>query len=374
MNRKDENRDRLSTQVLDSLYTAVLLVDENLRLNYLNSAAEELLEISAHRILNSRVYELFRDERLSAIVESAFATGNPIVRRGVTLQLIHGRTVRVDLTATPVTESLPATEVVLEMTQIDRQLRIEREEGLLAQSHATRALVRGLAHEIKNPLGGLRGAAQLLERELHSEALKEYTQVIISEADRLQGLMDQMLGPNRLPNPKMVNIHEAIERVRQVVGADFPATVTIVRDYDPSIPDTWLDLDQLIQALMNLVRNAAQAVTEADLGMEGDEPIKGEIIIRTRAVNNFTISSKVHKLIAKIDIIDNGPGIDESMSESLFLPMITGRKEGTGLGLPIAQSLINLNGGLIEWQSRPGKTQFTVLLPITDNVAAAHDV
>jgi len=366
MNSRDENRDRLSSQVLDSLHTAVLLVDENLRLNYLNSAAEELLEISAHRILNSRVHELFRDERLSAIVESAFASGNPIVRRGVTLELSHARTVRVDLTATPVTESRPPTEVVLEMTQIDRQLRIEREEGLLAQSHATRALVRGLAHEIKNPLGGLRGAAQLLERELHSEELKEYTQVIISEADRLQGLMDQMLGPNKLPNPRMINIHEAIERVRQIVAADFPETITIVRDYDPSIPDTWFDLDQLIQALMNLVRNAAQAVTEADMGMKGDEQVKGEIILRTRAVNNFTISSKVHKLIARIDIIDNGPGIDESMSESLFLPMITGRKEGTGLGLPIAQSLINLNGGLIEWQSHPGKTQFTVLLPITD--------
>ncbi|MCW8825006.1 MAG: nitrogen regulation protein NR(II), partial [Gammaproteobacteria bacterium] len=341
---------------------AVLLVDQDLRLKYLNNAAEILLEISAQRILNSGMRELFRDERLAGIIESAFASGSPILRRSVTLELIHGRTVKVDLTASPVTDTAQPTEVVLEMTQIDRQLRIEREEGLLAQGHATRALVRGLAHEIKNPLGGLRGAAQLLERELHNEELKEYTQIIISEADRLQGLMDQMLGPNRLPTPKMINIHEALERVRQVVNADFGGKVSIVRDYDPSIPDTWIDLDQLIQSLMNLIRNAAQAVTE----MERDDHTQGEIILKTRTVSHFTISSKVHKLVAKIDIIDNGPGIDESMSESLFLPMITGRIEGTGLGLPIAQSLINLNGGLVEWQSRPGKTQFTVLLPITD--------
>jgi len=359
---REKNRDQFSAHVLDNLHASVLLVDENLRLKCLNSAAEVLLEISAQRILNSRIPELFRDERLEGILESAFASGNTIVRRGVTLELIHGRTVTVDLTASPVTDMAEPTEVILEMTQIDRQLRIEREEGLVAQGQATRALVRGLAHEIKNPLGGLRGAAQLLERELHNEELKEYTQIIISEADRLQGLMDQMLGPNRLPAPKMVNIHEALERVRQVVNADFRDKISIVRDYDPSIPDTWIDLDQLIQSLMNLIRNAAQAVTE----MQCEDESRPEIILRTRTVSHFTLSSKVHKLVAKIDIIDNGPGIDESMSESLFLPMITGRKEGTGLGLPIAQSLINQNGGLIEWKSRSGMTQFTVLLPIRD--------
>ena len=362
MNSRDNNRDQFSTQVLDNLHAAVLLVDQDLRLKYLNSAAEMLLEISAQRILNSGMRELFRDERLAGIIESVFASGNPILRRSVTLELIHGRTVKVDLTASPVADTSQPTEVVLEMTQIDRQLRIEREEGLLAQGHATRALARGLAHEIKNPLGGLRGAAQLLERELHNEELKEYTQIIVSEADRLQGLMDQMLGPNKLPTPKMVNIHEALERVRQVVEVDFGGKLSIVRDYDPSIPDTWIDLDQLIQSLMNLVRNAAQAVTE----MKREDETSVEIILRTRTVSHFTINSKVHRLVARIDIIDNGPGIDESMSESLFLPMITGRTEGTGLGLPIAQSLINLNGGLIEWQSRPGKTQFTVLLPIKD--------
>jgi two-component system nitrogen regulation sensor histidine kinase GlnL len=362
MNSHENKQDQFNARLLDNLHTAVLMVGQDLRLKYLNNAAEVLLEISAQRVINSGMRELFRDERLAEIVESAFVSGNPIMRRSVTLDLIHGRTVKVDLSASPVTDTLQPSEVVLEMIQIDRQLRIEREEGLLAQGHAARALVRGLAHEIKNPLGGLRGAAQLLERELHNEELKEYTQIIISEADRLQVLMDQMLGPNKLPHPRMVNIHEALERVRQIVEADFAGKISIVRDYDPSIPDTWIDLDQLIQALMNLVRNAAQAVTE----MAGSAHRKGEITLKTRTVSHFTISTRVHRLVAKIDIIDNGPGIDESMSESLFLPMITGRKEGTGLGLPIAQSLVNQNGGLIEWQSHPGKTKFTVLLPIRD--------
>jgi two-component system nitrogen regulation sensor histidine kinase GlnL len=199
----------------------------------------------------------------------------------------------------------------------------------------------------------LRGAAQLLERELHNEELKEYTNIIISEADRLQALMNQMLGPNTLPSQRELNIHEPLERVRQVVAAELSDSIHIIRDYDPSIPEIYADMDQLIQALMNLVRNAAQAV--------GDE---GEIILRTRALRRYTIGHTLHKLVVRIDIIDNGPGISEEMRESLFLPMITGRSEGTGLGLPIAQSLINLNGGLIEWESQPGKTVFTVLLPV----------
>ncbi len=350
--------------MLDSLHTAVLYLDQELRLQYLNSAAEALLAISARQPLNGNICEQFRDNRLSTIVADIVVTGAPVVRRGVTLEPVHGHTVQVDLTATPTTGGQGVAGVVLEMRQIDRQLRIEREEGLVAQGQATRALVRGLAHEIKNPLGGLRGAAQLLERELHNEALREYTRIIICEADRLQRLIDQMLGPNRLPVPQRVNIHEALERVRQIVAADFSDRITLVRDYDPSIPDGWIDLDQLIQALINLVRNAAQAVTGPE--MDRADQAMGEIRLKTRTVSHFTINAKVHRLAAKIDIIDNGPGIAEALSESLFLPMISGRRNGTGLGLPIAQALVNLNGGMIEWQSRPGRTQFTVLLPIVE--------
>jgi two-component system nitrogen regulation sensor histidine kinase GlnL len=269
--------------------------------------------------------------------------------------------VTVDITALPVSDANQPGRLLLELSQVDRQLRITREEGLLAQSYATRSLIRGLAHEIKNPLGGLRGAAQLLERELHNEELKEYTQIIISEADRLQSLMNQMLGPNVLPNKRMINVHEALERVRQVVGAELPASVVIRRDYDPSIPELQADLDQLIQAVMNLVRNAAQAVGES-----------GVIILRTRSLRQYTIGHTLHKLVARIDVIDNGPGIPEEMQGGLFLPMVTGRADGTGLGLPIAQSLINSNGGLIEWESRPGHTQFTVLLPIDNGERPNH--
>ncbi|QEP44918.1 PAS domain-containing sensor histidine kinase [Ectothiorhodospiraceae bacterium BW-2] len=340
-------------QVLDILQSAVLLFDNRLMLRYLNTTGEMVLGVSMRRVSAMSALELLQDSDLVALMEQALQEGNPIARRGITLRRLHGGDITVDLMAIPTYEVSDAQELIVEITQIDRRLRITREEGLMAMNQATRVLVRGLAHEIKNPLGGVRGAAQLLERELHDEELKEYTQVIIREADRLQELIDQMLGPKSPPVRRMISIHEALERVRQIVKADFPTTLEIIRDYDPSIPELMADLDQLIQALMNLARNAAQAVNG-----------NGRVTLRTRAVHQFTIGNQIHKLVAKIDIIDNGPGIDKDISESIFLPMISSKREGTGLGLPIAQSLINLHNGLIEWQSRAGHTQFTVLLPI----------
>ena len=230
----------------------------------------------------------------------------------------------------------------------------------MAQHQAARAVVRGLAHEIKNPLGGLRGAAQLLERELSDESLKEYTRVIIGEADRLRNLVNRMLGPNTLPQKALINIHHVLERVRSVVLADTPVGalnaapgVRIIRDYDPSIPDFQADRDQLIQAVLNIVRNAVQAV--------GDT---GDITLRTRIQRQATISQQRYKLAVRIDIVDNGPGIPTDMLENIFYPLVTGRPEGTGLGLSIAQSLINQHQGLIECTSRSGQTIFTLLLPL----------
>ncbi len=214
-------------------------------------------------------------------------------------------------------------------------------------------LVRGLAHEIKNPLGGLRGAAQLLDLELHDPELKEYTQIIIAESDRLQGLMDKMLGPNKLPNKSMLNIHEVLERVRQLVQAEYSGNLTINNDYDPSIPDIYADKDQLIQAILNIARNAMQA-------MEG----KGEIMFKTRIHRQLNVGRKRYKLAVKCDIINNGPGIDADMMSQIFYPMITGRAEGTGLGLSIAQALINQHNGLIECNSEPGNTVFSIFLPM----------
>ncbi|MEN8169279.1 MAG: nitrogen regulation protein NR(II) [Pseudomonadota bacterium] len=340
-------------KVVENLHTTVMIFDEDLRLRYINPAGETLLAASAQRFTGQPAQEFIFDNELIEALAHVLQTHSPFTTHELVLNLGVEHRVTVDLTVLPMQEVDLENGLIVEMKQQDRHMRISREEGLLAQGNATRALVRGLAHEIKNPLGGLRGAAQLLERELHGEELKEYTHIIISEADRLQALMNQMLGPNTLPHRRALNIHEPLERVRQVVAAELSEKIRLVRDYDPSIPDIYADVDQMIQALMNLVRNAAQAV--------GDE---GEITLRTRAMRRYTIGHTMHKLVARIDIIDNGLGIADEMRESLFLPMITGRAEGTGLGLPIAQSMINLNGGLIEWESQPGKTIFTVLLPV----------
>jgi two-component system nitrogen regulation sensor histidine kinase GlnL len=242
---------------------------------------------------------------------------------------------------------------LVELLQVDRHLRIAREENLIAQQSTARALVRGLAHEIKNPLGGLRGAAQLLERELPDESLTEYTRIIIDEADRLQLLVDRMLGPNSLPNKRELNVHEVLERVRALVQGELPAAIRIQRDYDPSIPPLQADRDLLIQAVLNIVRNAVQALGES-----------GVITLRTRTQRQFTIGSRRHRLVARLEIVDNGPGIPPELIEQIFYPMVTGRSDGTGLGLSIAQSLVNQHGGLIECASRPGETVFTLLLPL----------
>ncbi len=342
----------LSQRVLENLHTGVLLFDRRLELVHINPAAEMLFAVSARRITGAAAADLLPDAGLLASLQTAITSGHPFTERELALQIGANR-VTVDVTAVPLLEPERERELLVELTQVDRQLRITREENLLAQSQATRLLVRGLAHEIKNPLGGLRGAAQLLERELTDASLKEYTQIIIAEADRLQNLLNRMLGPNALPHKHPINIHHVLERVRQLVAAELPESVQIHSDYDPSIPDLEADPDQLIQAVLNLVRNAAQAVAE-----------RGHIIMRSRTLRQYTIGSVRHKLVARIDVIDDGPGIAPEVRENIFLPMVTGRPDGTGLGLPIAQSLINVHGGLIECESQPGRTVFTVLLPL----------
>ena len=243
-------------------------------------------------------------------------------------------------------------ELLLEIQQVDRQLRITREEQILARNQATRALIRGLAHEIKNPLGGLRGAAQLLERELHEASLTEYTQIIIEEADRLQNLVNNMLGPNRLPEMKSVNIHQVLERVCSLVKVETGPALTVNKDYDPSIPPINGDMDQLIQSFLNIVRNAVRAA-----GREG------VIDLTTRVLRQFTIGNIRHRLVISVDIEDNGPGIPKELQERIFFPMVSG-SDGMGLGLSISQTLINRHQGLIEFTSKPGRTVFRVLLPL----------
>jgi two-component system nitrogen regulation sensor histidine kinase GlnL len=274
-------------------------------------------------------------------------------QRACRLELINGLTVIVNCTHTPVSLSGGMNGIMLEMRKVDHHLRVEQEEQLIAQQEATHSLLRGLAHEIKNPLGGLRGAAQLLEKEITDSELREYTQIIIGEADRLQNLMDRMLGPNDVPNIQAVNIHKILGRVRELVLAEADSGLRIIQDYDPSLPDLMADPDLLLQALLNIVRNAAQA-------LEGT----GDIILRTRVLRKFNIGNRQHRLVACVEVIDNGPGIDAALRAKIFYPMVTSRNDGTGLGLSIAQSLINRHHGLIECNSKPGETVFTILLPL----------
>jgi two-component system nitrogen regulation sensor histidine kinase GlnL len=266
------------------------------------------------------------------------------------------QTATADYTVTPVTDGRLRT-LLVEVRPLDRLLRISREDGLLSDHQATRALIRGVAHEVKNPLGGIRGAAQLLARELTDPDLKDYTNVVIAEADRLRNLVDRMLGPRAIPQLKPTNIHEVLERVRSIVEVETKGTVKLVRDYDPSLPDLNADADQLIQATLNIVRNSLQALNE---NRDQKHPT---ITLRTRPLRQFTIGTIRYRLTMLVEIEDNGPGIDKELIETIFYPMVSGRAKGTGLGLSISQSIISQHHGLIECDSKPGKTIFRLLLP-----------
>jgi two-component system, NtrC family, nitrogen regulation sensor histidine kinase GlnL len=341
-------------RVVEGLSIAVLVLDRQLRLQFMNPSAETLFELSFRKARQLALPELIISaEPFIAGLRHCLNSGYPYIERELQITLTPDRTVTMDCTAAPLQERDPPVSLLVELRQVDWRLRLSREEQMLAQHHTTRALVRNLAHEIKNPLGGLRGAAQLLERELPNPALREYTGIIIGEADRLRNLVDRMLGPNHPPIHSDVIIHEIMERVCGLAKAEAPPGIRIERDYDPSIPPLWGDADRLIQAMLNVVRNAVQAVGQ-----------HGVITLRSRVQRQYTIGAKRHKLVARLDIMDDGPGIPPDQQEQIFYPMISGRPDGTGLGLSIAQSIVNQHGGLIECSSRPGETVFTLLLPL----------
>ncbi len=370
MNTQKKQHYELTENILDNLNTAVVLLDDQLRVLYINPAAEMLLGVSSNKITSRVISQLMEDDELIAAVTETLQSNHPFTQRERTIQL-HDHRLTVDISVQPIpSEKLSEKRLLIEFSQLDRHLRISREENLLAQHETIRALLRSMAHEVKNPLGGIRGAAQLLERELENPELAEYTQVIIDESDRLKNLVNRMLGPNARPNKTLVNVHSVTERVRSLLKADKTRDVKIFFDYDPSIPEVTFDPEHLIQAVLNIVRNAAQALAEqkpeqSEL-QSGSRVKEKTITIKTRVMRRFNIGHKRYKLVAKMDIIDNGPGISEKMQERIFMPLITGRAEGTGLGLSIAQSLVSQNGGLIECHSRPGKTVFSLLLPIND--------
>jgi two-component system nitrogen regulation sensor histidine kinase GlnL len=263
-----------------------------------------------------------------------------------------------DITITPLEGQVTGTHLLLELADTTQRKRISRENDLMARLDGSRLMIKQLAHEIKNPLGGLRGAAQLLERELQEASLREYTRVIIGEADRLTALVDSMVGPNRAPHKANINVHEICEHVYHLLSAEARPGIVVDRDYDPSLPDATLDRNQTIQALLNVARNALQAVSQRPA--EGG----GKIVFRTRALSNVSIGNTRHRLVASLQIEDDGPGVPDDLRSSIFYPLVTGRSNGTGLGLAVAQELVTRNGGLIEFESEPGRTVFTVLLPI----------
>ncbi len=349
--------DYLNNPLLDNLTTAVVLVDCKLHICYLNSAAEMLLELSGSRALGLNVVQLLTEnEKPLEEMTHTLESGNPYTRRQASLSLPSGQCISVDYTVTPV-QHRGDDYLLLEFQPLDRMLKISREASILSTQETSRALIRGLAHEIKNPLGGLRGAAQLLAKELPDESLKDYTDIIIAEADRLRKLVDRLLGPHKLPEQKPLNIHEVLERVVKLITAETGGGIDFKRDYDPSIPTLQGDKGKLIQAVLNIVRNAMQAFTQGQ-----QQP--PQLLLQTRVLRQFTLGDRRHRLVCRVDIVDNGPGIPPELQQTIFFPMVSGRAQGTGLGLSIAQSIVNQHKGLIECSSQPGNTRFTIYLPL----------
>ncbi len=347
----------IQSYLLEHINTAVIALDKALRFQYLNSSAEALLDLSKKRAEGLNVADVICQQELHQDLIRALEQRQQFTRRETALSF-HHETITADYSVTPVDSQ--EFSLLLEIHPRERLRRIASEESQIAKHETSRILARSLAHEIKNPLGGIRGAAQLLTRMLKDPELADYTQVIIEEADRLRDLVDRMLGPLTPPRIKNINIHEVLERVSQLISAETDQTLIIIRDYDPSIPDLPADKELLIQALLNLARNAMQAISQC-------MPLNnGQLILRSRITRQFTIGSQCRRLVCHISVIDNGPGIPDNLQDSIFYPMISGRSDGTGLGLPMTQSIISQHKGLIECESSPGNTCFHIYLPLPD--------
>lgn len=354
--------------IVNHLSLAVIVADKQGDIVFMTPSAESLFGISATKAIEQNLLNSLTStgERLMDWVNNTLTSGVPIIYREVVIDLPEqSRGITVDCSVSVLGSVLAPAYVMIELSSLDRFLKIAKEEQLLSQQVANREMVRGMAHEIKNPLGGIRGAAQLLERELVDADQKEYTDIIISEVDRLQNLINRMLGSNKPPQKAMHNIHEVVEHVVKLVQLETGDALNIKRDYDPSLPDCFIDRDQMVQAILNIIKNACEAMREArrDSKTENDEKID-TLTLKTRAIRLYTIGQKTHRLVIALHIIDNGPGIPEHIQEHIFYPLVTGRSEGTGMGLPIAQNLLNQHEGVIECDSRVGRTDFTFYIPI----------
>ena len=350
-----------STELLDALATGLLVLDAQLCVVYANVGAQDLLGLSLKQARGHPVSELFAGakpliELLCRALDSAeTCAGHELALAPVPMLQSARPSVLVDITVTPLEGQITGTHLLVELIDARQRQRISRDTELLTRVDGSRLMVRQLAHEIKNPLGGLRGAAQLLERELHDGALKEYTAVIITEADRLRDLVDTMLGPAGPPRKQALNVHEVCEHVYQLLRSEAPSGVSIERDYDPSVPEGRFDRNEIIQALLNVARNALQALAGS-----------GKLILRTRTLSNHHIGPERHRLLACIQVEDDGPGVPDDLHKTLFFPLVTAKPAGTGLGLSVAQDMVARHGGIIEFESRQGLTVFSMLLPLED--------
>jgi two-component system, NtrC family, nitrogen regulation sensor histidine kinase GlnL len=353
---------RLHTgELLDALSTGIVLLDKQLCVRYANIGAQDLLGISLRQARGLPIGDLFAGAQplidlLQRELEDdkVFAGHEFALTPVATLPSTRAPAV-VDFTVTTLEDDVDGKLLLLELVDARPRQRIARERELRVRADASRLMIRQLAHEIKNPLGGLRGAAQLLERELPNNGLKEYTSVIISEADRLCGLADAMLGPLGPPRARQLSVHDICEHVFQLLRSEAPPGVSIERDYDPSLPDGYFDRNEIIQALLNVARNALQALAGT-----------GRLVLRTRALPNANINGQRHRLAASIQVEDDGAGVPEELQRTLFMPLVTSKAEGSGLGLSVAQAMVARHRGVIEFESRPGRTLFSILLPLDD--------
>lgn len=343
------------TNIFEAMVCSIIIVDTSLHVQYMNPSAENLTGHSLHQCKNKKLTNLIDALPLHNHVLRAIKESQSHVTREGKIYLSDGLQITVDCAVTPLFKNDEVIGSLLEMSQVDRQLRIVRDEQIVIQQKTSQTVLQGIAHEVKNPLGGIRGAAQLLESEFEDDSLKEYTQIIISEADRLKNLIDRMLGSSKLPKMANVNIHEVMEHVRQLLLNCKPKNITIKTNYDPSIPEFTGDRDQLVQVVLNIANNAINALGES-----------GDIILNTRVERYFTINHALYPLVLRASIIDNGEGIPKDLQDKIFFPMISGNAEGAGLGLSIAQSLVNRHNGLIEFERRSGKTLFNIYIPLSN--------
>ena len=344
-------------QNFDLLSTLIAVVRMDGAVLFANAALEDALGTSRRTLEGSPFGTCFHEPNvLRTAIDGARSNDFATLRYEALLRRVSHEMMPVQVT---LAQGDKSGELIVELIPIEQQVRQDREERLLDQAQANKELIRNLAHEIKNPLGGIRGAAQLLQMEVESRDLVEYTQVIIHEADRLQTLVDRLLAPHRRPHVVGdVNIHEVCERVRSVILAEFPRDLDIERDFDPSLPEFRGDREQLIQATLNIVHNAAQALAERRAA--GD----ARITLKTRVARQVIFNKQWYRLALELHVIDNGPGVPDAIKDRIFYPLVSGREGGTGLGLTLAQTFVQQHHGLIECDSVPGRTDFKILIPL----------